>query len=162
MNDTPSASRRPLGSRKSAWAGRLAAWAVQQGYTPNQISRASIAFSALGLICFALSPFGPGFLQFLCLLLAAAAIQGRLVCNLIDGMVAVEGGQGTKDGPFWNEAPDRLSSSSAPGSRPEIPALARLPQRLPLPLLIFANLAGPRALPPISPAPSPNRSAWPS
>lgn len=109
MNDTPSASRRPLGSRKSAWAGRLAAWAVQQGYTPNQISRASIAFSALGLICFALSPFGPGFLQFLCLLLAAAAIQGRLVCNLIDGMVAVEGGQGTKDGPFWNEAPDRLS-----------------------------------------------------
>lgn len=109
MNDTPSASRRPLESRKSAWAGRLAAWAVQQGYTPNQISRASIAFSAFGLIFFALSPFGPGLLQFLCLLLAAATIQARLVCNLIDGMVAVEGGQGTKDGPFWNEAPDRLS-----------------------------------------------------
>ena len=109
MNDTPSAYRRPLGSRKSAWAGRLAAWAVQRGYTPNQISRASIAFSAFGLIFFALSPFGPGLWQFLCLLLAAATIQGRLVCNLIDGMVAVEGGQGTKDGPFWNEAPDRLS-----------------------------------------------------
>jgi phosphatidylglycerophosphate synthase len=42
-------------------------------------------------------------------MLAAAAIQARLVCNLIDGMVAVEGGQGAKDGPFWNEAPDRLS-----------------------------------------------------
>ncbi|WP_248298176.1 CDP-alcohol phosphatidyltransferase family protein [Tabrizicola sp. YIM 78059] len=33
----------------------------------------------------------------------------RLICNLIDGMVAVEGGQGEKDGAFWNEAPDRLS-----------------------------------------------------
>lgn len=45
------------------------------------------------------------------LILAAATAQARLVCNLIDGMVAVEGGQGAKDGPFWNEAPDRLSLS---------------------------------------------------
>lgn len=102
-------SRRPLGSRNTAWARRLAAWAVQQGHTPNQISRASIGFAALGSLFYSLSPFGPGILQFLWLLLAAAAIQARLVCNLIDGMVAVEGGQGAKDGPFWNEAPDRLS-----------------------------------------------------
>lgn len=103
------ATRRPLASRRSAWAGRLAAWAIDKGLTPNQISRASIGFAVLGLLCFALSPFGPGLLQFLWLLLAAAAIQARLVCNLIDGMVAVEGGQGAKDGPFWNEAPDRLA-----------------------------------------------------
>jgi phosphatidylglycerophosphate synthase len=80
-----------------------------KGYSPNQISQASIAFAALGLLFYALSPYGPGVLQALWLLLAAATIQARLVCNLIDGMVAVEGGQGTKDGPFWNEAPDRLS-----------------------------------------------------
>ena len=48
-------------------------------------------------------------MQALLLLIAAAAIQARLVCNRIDGIVAVEGGQGTSDGPFWNEAPDRLS-----------------------------------------------------
>jgi len=108
MTDAPS-SRRPLSSRSSAWAARLAGWAVVKGYSPNQISQASIAFAALGLLFYALSPFGPGFLQALWLLLAAATIQARLVCNLIDGMVAVEGGQGTKDGPFWNEAPDRLS-----------------------------------------------------
>jgi phosphatidylglycerophosphate synthase len=82
---------------------------VERGYSPNQISRASVAFAALGLLFYALSPFGPGIFQFLWLLLAAATIQARLVCNLIDGMVAVEGGQGAKDGPFWNEAPDRLS-----------------------------------------------------
>ncbi len=102
-------SRRPLGSRNSAWAKRLAEWAVLKGLTPNQISQASIAFAAIGAFFYALSPFGPFILQWLWLILAAAAVQARLVCNLIDGMVAVEGGQGAKDGPFWNEAPDRVS-----------------------------------------------------
>lgn len=102
-------SRRPLASRSAGWAIRLADWSVQQGYTPNQISRASVGFAALGLVFYALSPFGPGVLQWFWLILAAVTIQARLVCNLIDGMVAVEGGQGGKDGPFWNEAPDRLS-----------------------------------------------------
>lgn len=108
MTETP-ASRRPLSSRRSAWAARLADWAVVRGYSPNQISQASIGFATLGLLFYALSPFGPGLLQAVWLLLAAVTIQARLVCNLIDGMVAVEGGRGTKDGPFWNEAPDRLS-----------------------------------------------------
>jgi phosphatidylglycerophosphate synthase len=106
--DAP-ATRRPLGSRNSGWARNLAAWAVQKGYTPNQISQASIGFAALGCFFYMLSPAGPGFLQFVWLLCAAATVQARLICNLIDGMVAVEGGQGEKDGPFWNEAPDRLS-----------------------------------------------------
>jgi phosphatidylglycerophosphate synthase len=110
MTDTPPpGARRPLAARNAAWAGRLAGWAVEQRLTPNRISQASIGFAALGLFFYALSPFGPGSLQFFWLLLAAATIQARLVCNLIDGMVAVEGGQGAKDGPFWNEAPDRLS-----------------------------------------------------
>ncbi len=107
MSDT--ANRRPLTSRNSAWAARLASWAVAKGLTPNQLSQASMGFAALGFGLYALSPHGPGILQFLCLLLAAAALQARLVCNLIDGMVAIEGGRGAKDGPFWNEAPDRVS-----------------------------------------------------
>ncbi|MGL4239370.1 CDP-alcohol phosphatidyltransferase family protein [Tabrizicola sp.] len=102
-------NRRPLTSRSSAWAGRLATWAVERDLTPNQISQASIGFAALGAVFYALSPLGPGILQWLCLILAAATAQARLVCNLIDGMVAIEGGKGAKDGPFWNEAPDRAS-----------------------------------------------------
>lgn len=101
-------NRRPLTSRNSAWAARLAAWAVQKGLTPNQISQASMAFAATGFLLYWLSTHG-GFVQFLCLILAAATLQARLVCNLIDGMVAIEGGKGAKDGPFWNEAPDRVS-----------------------------------------------------
>jgi len=103
------ASRRPLNSRNSGWAKALANRAVLAGITPNQISQASVGFAAFGTLVFSLSPFGPGFAQWLMLMLAAGACQARLVCNLIDGMVAVEGGQGKKDGPFWNEAPDRAS-----------------------------------------------------
>lgn len=107
MSDT--GNRRPLTSRNSAWAARLAAWAVARDLTPNRISQASMGFAALGFALFALSPHGPGFVQFFSLILAAATVQARLACNLIDGMVAIEGGQGAKDGPFWNEAPDRVS-----------------------------------------------------
>lgn len=104
-----SENRRPLTSRNSAWAARLASWAVAREITPNQISQASMDFAAAGFFLYALSTLGNGFAQFLALLLAAAALQARLVCNLIDGMVAIEGGRGAKDGPFWNEAPDRVS-----------------------------------------------------
>ncbi len=107
MTDT--ANRRPLASRQSAWAGKLATRAVQRGITPNQISQASTGFAAIGFAAYALVPLSPGLIQWFLLIIAAATIQARLVCNLIDGMVAVEGGQGTKDGPFWNEAPDRAS-----------------------------------------------------
>lgn len=102
-------NRRPLTSRNSAWAARLASWAVAKGLTPNQISQASMGFAALGFLLYWLSTQGNGLVQFLCLILAAATLQARLVCNLIDGMVAIEGGKGAKEGPFWNEAPDRAS-----------------------------------------------------
>lgn len=101
-------NRRPLTSRNSAWAAKLASWAVSREITPNQISQASMGFAAVGFFLCAVSTQG-GIVQFLALLLAAATLQARLVCNLIDGMVAVEGGRGAKDGPFWNEAPDRVS-----------------------------------------------------
>lgn len=104
-----SENRRPLTSRSAAWAARLASWAVAKGLTPNRISQASMGFAALGFALYAISPHGLGLVQLLCLILAAATVQARLVCNLIDGMVAIEGGKGTKDGPFWNEAPDRVS-----------------------------------------------------
>ncbi|MCU0905448.1 MAG: CDP-alcohol phosphatidyltransferase family protein [Tabrizicola sp.] len=106
MSDT---NRRPLTSRNSAWAAKLASWAVSRDITPNQISQASMGFATVGFFLFALSSQTGGFTQFLFLIVAAATLQARLVCNLIDGMVAIEGGRGAKDGPFWNEAPDRVS-----------------------------------------------------
>lgn len=45
------------------------------------------------------------------LLIAALCIQLRLLANMIDGLVAVEGGRGGPTGAIWNEFPDRVEDS---------------------------------------------------
>ncbi len=45
------------------------------------------------------------------LLLAGGFVQLRLLCNLLDGLVAVEGGLRTKTGEIYNELPDRISDA---------------------------------------------------
>ena len=44
-------------------------------------------------------------------LVAAACVQLRLVCNLLDGMVAIEGGRKSKVGAIYNEFPDRIADT---------------------------------------------------
>jgi phosphatidylglycerophosphate synthase len=102
-------NRRPLASRNTAWARDIARRLADRGLTPNQISVGSVGFAGLAFGLGWLSVPAPWLLGGLCLLLAAACCQARLLCNLFDGMVAVEGGRGAPDGPFWNEAPDRLA-----------------------------------------------------
>ena len=104
------ANRRPLKSRDAGWAKQLAAWLGEAGADPNLISAASVAFAALGAALMVWA--GASRLAVLragLFLAAAIAIQLRLLCNLLDGMVAVEQGQGTPSGPIWNELPDRLA-----------------------------------------------------
>ena len=103
------ANRRPLRSRGSRWAQAAARRLAARRVTPNAISIAALGCAGLGGAMLALSALLPAGPRALALLLAALACQARLVCNLLDGMVAVEGGKATKDGPFWNEAPDRAS-----------------------------------------------------
>ena len=105
------ANRRPLTSRDTRWAKALATRLAASSITPNQISQASIGFAALGFLFFWAASASTGILQFLCLILAAATIQLRLICNLLDGMVAIEGGKSAPTGPFWNEAPDRAADA---------------------------------------------------
>ncbi|MEO1492263.1 MAG: CDP-alcohol phosphatidyltransferase family protein [Pseudomonadota bacterium] len=105
----PDPSRRPLKSRDTALAGRIARALVRTSITPNQISAASMVFAALAGAAFWLSAGATGSLHALCLITAAIGIQLRLLCNLFDGMVAIEGGKQSPTGAFWNEAPDRLA-----------------------------------------------------
>jgi phosphatidylglycerophosphate synthase len=98
------ASRRPLKSRNTKWAAALAHLMVRLTIMPNRISVASMFFAALAGACLY---FSAG--RALFYLGAALCIQGRLVCNLIDGMVAVEGGFRSKSGDVFNELPDRIS-----------------------------------------------------
>lgn len=102
-------NRRPLRSRQTGWARAAASALVARGISPNAISAGAVGFAATGFLAFALAGSSGEVLRGLALILAALTCQARLICNLLDGMVAVEGGRGTKDGPFWNEAPDRLA-----------------------------------------------------
>lgn len=107
---TRTQDRRPLASRDTAWARALAARLAAAGVAPNRISQASMGWAAAAGLAFAALAMieAPG-LRAVLLLLAALCCQLRLLCNLLDGMVAVEGGRGARDGAFWNEAPDRVS-----------------------------------------------------
>jgi phosphatidylglycerophosphate synthase len=103
------ANRRPLASRNRAWARRSASWLAARGVSPDRISQGAILAALLGAAVLCGAPYVEGAARSALLLLAALACQLRLLCNLLDGMVAVEGGQGGPEGPFWNEAPDRLA-----------------------------------------------------
>jgi phosphatidylglycerophosphate synthase len=102
---TPVMERRPLASRSSGWARWLAARLTTSRITPNQISVLSIAWAALGGALLLWSPGWPA------LIAAAACVQLRLLCNLLDGMVAIEGGKSTATGALFNEIPDRIADA---------------------------------------------------
>ena len=99
------ANRRPIAVRSSGWAGRVAALLARSAVTPNQISCLSVLCALSGASALLLWPGPIG--QLLC----AASILLRLLCNLFDGMVAVEGGKATPTGPLYNEIPDRITDS---------------------------------------------------
>lgn len=100
------ASRRPLKSRSTRWAGLAARFCLAAGLGPNAISFLGIVAASLGAAAMLAAP-APS----LWFLAAAACIQLRLAANLLDGMVALEGGRGGPTGAIWNEFPDRLEDS---------------------------------------------------
>ena len=104
--DRPGADRRPIAARDSGYARRLTALLLKTSVTPNQISLASVVFAALGAGALLSAVRWPFLYP-----LALAAIQLRLLCNLLDGMVAVEGGRGSPVGALYNEFPDRAADT---------------------------------------------------
>ncbi len=103
--------RRPIPQRNHEWAKKIAQKLVERKISPNNISFAGIGFAAMSGFCFIFAGLSFEFLRAFWLLLAAGFIVLRLLCNMFDGMVAVEGGLGEKDGDLWNELPDRIADS---------------------------------------------------
>lgn len=104
------ASRRVLKSRDTRWAHALAGLLARSGVTPNAISIFSVVFAGGAMACF----FRAGDQTGTACIIAAwggalACVQLRLLCNLMDGMVAVEGGKGSPVGAIYNDAPDRVA-----------------------------------------------------
>ena len=146
-------NRRPLASRDYRWVQRLAAWLARQGVSPNGISIAGMVFATIGGACYLCAARNSFFAYALArssgdantadlpvlaqsmhhfrvviassLAGAAVSIQLRLLCNLLDGLVAVEGGRKGKAGALFNEAPDRYADIvllAAAGSAASDPA----------------------------------------
>ncbi len=99
-------ARRPLKIRGVKIIKTIAQNLSRRDISPNQISIASIFFAALSAFCF----FWFSYQNFWwILILAALFIQLRLLCNLFDGMVAVEGGKSSVSGELFNDIPDRIT-----------------------------------------------------
>lgn len=101
----PVANRRPLTSRSTGWARLLTDVLIRAGVSPNSISVVSVVFAALGAALLLFWPNAAGLLTF------GLCVQLRLLCNLLDGMVAIEGKRQSPLGSLFNEVPDRLADS---------------------------------------------------
>lgn len=102
--------RRPLKTRSWRVFQRFAAWLAEAGVSPNAISVSSILFAAIGACgMVATAHLDSTAAVRAAWLLAAVGVQLRLIANLLDGMVAVEGGRASATGPLYNEVPDRFS-----------------------------------------------------
>jgi phosphatidylglycerophosphate synthase len=98
-------NRRPIKTRSAGWARRITDILVKRDISPNQISVASIAFAFAGAVALNIDS---GVIGSIC---CAIGIQLRLLCNLFDGMVAIEGGKKSDIGSLYNEFPDRIADS---------------------------------------------------
>lgn len=101
--------RRPLKVRNLGFSQRLARRLSRTRLTANHISIASVVFALLAAACLLGTRRVDGTMGWVLPLLAAGFIQCRLLCNLLDGMVAVEGGKSTPSGELFNDIPDRLA-----------------------------------------------------
>ncbi|RNC80326.1 MAG: CDP-alcohol phosphatidyltransferase family protein [Phycisphaera sp.] len=101
--------RRPVPARGSRFTVWLASVLCRRGVTPNAVSVSSAVFAVFGGVALVLH-HGAGPVVGVALLAAAVVCIGlRSLANLIDGMIAVEGGKATSSGAIYNEFPDRLS-----------------------------------------------------
>ncbi len=104
--------RRPIAARSwpvwTAAARRLAL----SGITPNQISVAGMVAGVLAGAALASTAWTDGNWIRSGWLAGAVLIQLRLLANLLDGMIAVEGGMRSAVGELYNEVPDRVSDSA--------------------------------------------------
>ena len=103
---------RKIKSQDTKWAQNLVRYVTEMTpLTPNDISIMSILFASVAFFAYC----GYNFLPYnICLwlpLLAVFGIQMRLICNLIGGMVAVEGRKKSAVCDIYNEFSDRVSDS---------------------------------------------------
>ena len=104
--------RRPIAARNLGVMATIAKRLAAAGVTPNAISLFGAACATVAGAALILTRFSDFWtLDRLLWLLAALGCQGRLLCNLFDGMVAIERNTASAVGELYNEVPDRYSDA---------------------------------------------------
>lgn len=104
-------ARRPLKVRNVSGWQIIATALVKRGVTPNTVSVLGLVVGVAAGVSVAATSLD-GLNDRLLLLTALLLMAGRGFCNILDGVMAVEVGAGTRVGALYNEVPDRLSDAA--------------------------------------------------
>ena len=104
--------RRPIKSRDTKWAERATTVLVKSGVSPNTISLFGMFAAIAAGLSFGFTSAASDFAARSLWLLGGLLCQIRLLCNLFDGMVAVDRQTASAQGELYNEVPDRVSDAA--------------------------------------------------
>gem|GEM_PF-69694 len=102
-------NRRPIAVRDRPVFQSLARKMQAAGIRPNTVSITSVVTMVIGATVLSICQSGSNTIGAIGLFLFPLFILVRSICNLIDGMIAVEGGEQTASGEIFNDFPDRIS-----------------------------------------------------
>ena len=110
MNPNPdNPDRRDVPARELTWSKAIAKSLAQANISPNAISVAGVIAALFAAMALLATRQSNGLSQHMLWIIAGFMVGMRLLCNMLDGMVAVEWGKGSALGALYNEIPDRLS-----------------------------------------------------
>lgn len=105
--------RRPINSRQTNWARRIAQALADKNISANAISVLGMVAAILAGVAFAMTDNTSNEIVSRGLwLLGGLLCQVRLLCNLFDGMVAIAQAKASAKGELYNEVPDRVSDAA--------------------------------------------------
>jgi len=104
--------RRPIQSRNTRWAETVTRFLVTRGVSPNAISLFGMFAAVAAGAAFLSTSFATSSTQRVLWFCGGLLCQVRLLCNLFDGMVAIERNTASPIGELYNEVPDRVSDSA--------------------------------------------------
>jgi phosphatidylglycerophosphate synthase len=111
MESKEDITRRPIKTREHPLSQKFAAALARRDVSPNTISTWGMVFGIAAGLAFAATARYPETAR-LFWLAGAFFVQLRLLANLFDGMVAIEGGKKSSVGELYNEVPDRVSDAA--------------------------------------------------
>lgn len=104
--------RRPIQSRNTRWAASATQFLVNRNLSPDAISLLGMVAAMAAGMAFYSTSFTENAIQRVLWFCGGALCQMRLLCNLFDGMVAVQRNIASRKGEIFNEVPDRVSDAA--------------------------------------------------